>query len=146
MLISQPPEKKDAVPTLDGILTDQETTSINKNSTPKHTKIQHNAFKILNAKGVVFTHSLKNALKQLHECRFNDCYRAFICPIEKKDEVQSFLSKCRVEAELVDIFSDLEKSPKVEGLEMRLSIIDQEIHKSFNELITQAHQYDPTRS
>lgn len=145
MLVSQPPEKKDAVRAMDGNLKDQETNSINTNSISDCPKKQHNAFKIMTAKGVVLTQSAKNTLKQLHECRFSDCYKAFIGPIARKSEVQAFLNKLAIDAELIDIFADLEKSQKVNGLETCLSILDQEIHKSFEAFITQAHQYDPKR-
>lgn len=136
---SQPLEKKDAVLAMDGILTDQKTDIINENSIPDHPKTQYNAFRIVTAKGVVFTQSAKNTLKQIHGCRFNDCYRAFIGPITKKDEIRIFLNKLAIEAELVDIFADFGKSKKIDGLETRLSILQQEIHTSFKEFIIQAH-------
>jgi AAA domain len=145
MLISQPPEKKDAVRAMDSNLTDQKTDIITKNSIPDRPKTQHNAFKIVAAKGVVLTQSAKNTLKQLHGCRFNDCYRTFIGPIAKKDKVQIFLNKLAIEAELIDVFADFGKNKKVAGLETRLSILDQEIYTSFKEFIIQAHQYDSKR-
>lgn len=137
--------KKDAVRAMDGNLKDQKTDATNTNSTLECPKTQHNAFKIMTAKGVVLTRSTINTLKQLYECRFNDCYRAFIGPIAKKNEVLDFLSKFAIEADLIEIFADLEKSQKINGMETRLSILDQEIHKLFKEFITQAHQYDSKR-
>lgn len=142
---SKPSEKKDAVRTMDGILIDQKAEPNNVKSIEDHPKIQHNAFKIITARGVVLTKSIKSTLKQLHECRFSDCYRAFIGPIVKKSEVQVFLNKFAIEAELIDVFADLEKSRKIDGLETRLSILDQEIYKTFNDFVIKTHQYDPQR-
>ena len=130
---------------MDGNLTDQKTDATNTNSTLDCPKRQHNAFKIMTEKGVVLSQSTKKTLKQLYECRFSDCYRAFIGPIAKKNEVQAFLNKYGIEAELIEILADLEKSRKIDGLETRLSILDQEIHKTFKEFITQAHQDDSKR-
>src|ERR1700733_8887620 len=98
---SKPSEKKDAVRAMDDILIDQKADPNNVKSIEDSPKIQHNAFKIRTAKGVVLSQSVKNTLKQLHECRFSDCYRAFIAPIAKKREVQEFLNKLMIEAELI---------------------------------------------
>lgn len=99
----------------------------------------------MKGKGVIFTQSVKNTLKQQCGCRFSDCYRLFIGPIAKKGEVQSFLDKSGIEVKLIDIFADLEKGQKIEGLQTRLSILDEETHALFKEFIIQSHQYDRTR-
>lgn len=143
---SKPSEKKDAVRAMDDILIDQKSDPNNVKSIEERPKIQHNAFKIKTAKGVVLTKSAKSTLKDLHECRFNDCYKAFIGPITKKNEVQDFLKKLAIEAELIDVFADFGKSKKIEGLQTRLSIIEQEIYESFKKFVIQAHQYDSKRS
>lgn len=143
---SNPTEKKDAVRAMDGNLINQNPDSIDTKYIQDSPKKQHNAFKIVKGKGVIFTQSVKNTLKQQFECRFNDCYRLFIGPIAKKGEVQSFLDKSGIEVKLIDIFADLEKGQKIEGLQTRLSILDEEIHALFKEFIVQAHHYDRTRS
>lgn len=143
---SKPLEKKDAVRAMDGNLADQKTDLVSTDYTLEAFKTQYNAFKIVIAKGVVFTKSIKDTLKQEHGCRFSDCYEAFISPIAKKNEVQAFLSKFGIKAKLVDVFADLEKNRKIDGLEARLSILDREIHTLFNEFITRTHEYDPRRS
>ncbi len=142
---SNPTEKKDAVRAVDGNLINQNPDSIDTKYIQDSPKKQHNAFKIVKGKGVIFTQSVKNTLKQEFGCRFSDCYRLFIGPIAKKGEVQSFLDKSGIEVKLIDIFADLEKGQKVDGLQTRLSILDEEIYTLFKEFIVQAHHYDHTR-
>lgn len=49
---------------MDGIFIDQKADPNNVKSIEDHPKIQHNAFKIMTAKGVVLTQSIKSTLKQ----------------------------------------------------------------------------------
>ncbi|WP_050784552.1 AAA family ATPase [Parachlamydia acanthamoebae] len=143
---SNPIDKKDAVRAMDGNLINQNPDSIDTKYIQDSPKIQPNAFKIVKGKGVIFTQSVKNTIKQQFGCRFSDCYKLFIGPIARKAEVQSFLDKSGIEVKLIDIFANLEKGQKIEGLQTRLSILDEEIHTLFNEFIVQAHHYDRTRA
>jgi hypothetical protein len=143
---SNPTDKKDVVRAMDGNLINQNPDSIDTKYIQDNPKKQYNAFKIVKEKGVIFTQSVKNTLKQQFGCRFSDCYRLFVGPIAKKGEVQSFLDKSGIEVKLIDIFADLEKGQKIDGLQTRLSILDEEIHTLFKEFIVQAHHYDRTRS
>lgn len=143
---SNPNDKKDAVRAMDGNLKDQNSDSTSTQYTQAVPKKQHNAFKIIKGKGVVLTQSIKNKLKQQFECRYSDSYKAFIGPIGKKSEVQAFLSKSTLKVELIDIFADFSKSQKIEGLQTRLGILDEEIYTLFREFIVQAYQHDPKRS
>jgi len=144
MPISHPQEKKDAVRPMDG--KDQKTNSTKEESILNSTKTQYNAFKIVKAKGVIFTQSTKNALKQIFGCRFNYCYDAYVGPIAKKNDVQEFLNQLKIDATLSDVCFDFEKNQKIDGLETRLNIIEQNIQKLFEEFIVLAERYDPTRS
>ena len=106
-----------------------------------------NAFKIIFGKGVKLTNSARKALNDTIGCYFDSFYRAYVCPMEKRNTVVDFFNESKIEAKFVDVL-DINKGRdrKIIKLENRIEILQKKNHEEDMRLLSEIAQYDSKRS
>lgn len=124
-------------------------TDGSKNYTKKdNATAKKSGFKTKLGKGVKLSQTFKNDLTRNFGCRYDALiHKSYICPIEKKSDVQKFYEINRIDAEFIDItdfFPD--KNKNINSLENRIEFLQKDLHENEIQLLVDVEKYDKTRS
>lgn len=95
-----------------------------------------------------FQHSLGSGVKsriKSHGCQWNTVFHGWLCSPVKQDEVSKIINNAKIDYELKIVSLPkgmIHADPKIAARQTRLEILEEEIYRETNQLLTDVYEYD----